>query len=815
MKQAAARLTWRFALLPALAVVALTVVMLVCGYRLLGDELTRRALASHQQRADLLSLQLQLSLSDAVGQVQSLARSPLLRPGVPPDRIRAELDDLVARSPRFVWVGLVAPDGRVLAASRGWLEGQGIAHRPVFARGRQGMVGDVHPAVTLAPLLNQLQGGTTELIDIGEPVRDEDGKVVAVVCAHLGLHWVSEQLALSLGAPEAAAQTGVQGLVLTTSPVERSVVPGTVAPPRLPSDISHAQVWLGDDGSRRLLAQSQVRDPRLLPWRTVVLQDEAQALAPLRAFGTTMLWIGIGTALLLGGAGFWATRRLLLPWDPLFDAVLSGQDGHEADPAAVAARVQTLVAARAQPTPTEKLLGWLARDAGNLRRALDHLPVAIALADRQLRCEHVNPAYTRLLGWTPDTARGRLVGEPLLDAPGREAWARLLLLLQAEPGEFVSRLEALTPSGAGVAVQQHLVPMFDARGGLVGALAVVHDIRAERSARLHAQALHERLRALADAASDTLLALLDVDGRVLEWSRGAEQVSGHTPQQAVGQTLDALLPGAEAARDWLRSAHLEGHCALQLQQGERALEGMLYRLGPASGAACFGVILRPGGSSGSASSHEALTLLNRRLLEQEKESSRKLAQCLHDELGQSLAALRLHWEAFRGAEAEARERMEPRIASLVVLANRQLRGVLADLRPPLLDELGLAAALDNEIRQHSNGVRVELQAGDTAQLQRWPADVEYAAFMIGREALLNALRHAQARVIRVSLDGDEGLLELVVSDDGVGLPVEGRDEPSCQLGIIGMRERALTIGASLYVDGRAGDGTMVALTWMP
>jgi PAS domain S-box-containing protein len=812
VKKAAARLTWRFALLPALAVAALTVILLACGHRLLGQELIRRALASHQQRADLLSLQLQLSLSDAVGQVQSLARSPLLRPDVSRERIRAELDDLVARSPRFVWVGLVSPDGRVLAASRGWLEGQGISHRPVFERGRQGMMGDVHPAVTLAPLLNQLQGGSTELIDIGEPVRDEDGKLVAVVCAHLGLHWVSEQLALSLGAPEAAAQSGVQGLVLTTSPVERSVIPSSVVPPRLPGDIRQAQVWLADDGSRRLVAQSQVRDPRLLPWRTVVLQSEEQALAPLHAFGATMLWIGLGAALLLGGAGFWATRRLLMPWDPLFDAVLSGRDG---DAAAVAARVQALVGARARPTPAERLMGWLARDAGNLRRALDHLPVAIALADAQLRCQHVNPAYTRLLGWTPDTARGRLVGEPLLDAPGREAWARLLQALQREPGEFVSRLEALTPAGAAVAVQQHLVPMLDARGALVGVLAVVHDIRAERSARLQAHALGERLRALADAAPDTLLALLDVDGRVLEWSRGAEVISGRTPQQALGRTLDALLPDAGAAREWLRSAHLDGRCVLQLQQGGSTLDGSLYRLGPVSGSACFGVILRQRQLAFNASSREALTLLNRRLLEQEKESSRKLAQCLHDELGQSLAALRLHWEAYRGAEAEGQEHMEPRIASLVVLANRQLRGVLADLRPPLLDELGLAAALDNEIRQHGSSVRVELRAGEAAQLQRWPSDVEYAAFMIGREALLNALRHAQASVIRVSLDGDGGLLELVVSDDGRGLPAEGRDDPACQLGIIGMRERALAIGASLYVDGRAGDGTMVVLTWMP
>ncbi|HEY0953295.1 MAG TPA: histidine kinase, partial [Roseateles sp.] len=254
---------------------------------------------------------------------------------------------------------------------------------------------------------------------------------------------------------------------------------------------------------------------------------------------------------------------------------------------------------------------------------------------------------------------------------------------------------------------------------------------------------------------------------------------------------------------------LDGRCELELAHDGRVLQGTLYRLGPASGAACFGVILRR--QDGPASDPQ-LQALTRHLLEQEKNTGRKLAQSLHDELGQSLAALRLHWEAYRGADASGRERMDERITNLVVLANRQLRGVLADLRPPLLDELGLAAALDNEIRQAGADGRVQLHVGDAAQLQRWPADVEYAAFMIGREALLNALHHAQADSIRVNLDGDAELLELVVSDDGHAPPT---DDPARQLGLIGMRERALAIGASLYVDGRSSDGTMVALTWMP
>ena len=161
--------------------------------------------------------------------------------------------------------------------------------------------------------------------------------------------------------------------------------------------------------------------------------------------------------------------------------------------------------------------------------------------------------------------------------------------------------------------------------------------------------------------------------------------------------------------------------------------------------------------------------------------------------------------------------MDTRIANLVVLANRQVRGVLAELSPPLLGELGLAAALDNEVRQHHGGqgldghdVRAELTAGDTAQLQRWPADVEYAAFMIAREALLNALRHAEARVIRIGLHGDAEWLELTVADDGRGFT-----PGDSHVGLVGMRERALAIGAELHIDGRPGHGTMVALTWTP
>jgi signal transduction histidine kinase len=211
-----------------------------------------------------------------------------------------------------------------------------------------------------------------------------------------------------------------------------------------------------------------------------------------------------------------------------------------------------------------------------------------------------------------------------------------------------------------------------------------------------------------------------------------------------------------------------------------------------------------------------LAQLNRRLLEQEKDTTRRLAQALHDELGQTLSALRLNWDAFQDAPPALRPQQCERLGALVVTANRQIRNVLGELRPPLLDELGLAAAFDNEIQQQrplAGGPQLTLQVPARLQGHRWPADVEYAAFMIGREALVNALQHAQAGGIALALDGDHGELQVEVRDDGVGIAPEAREGRVGHLGLVGMRERARAIGARLQLHTAIGQGTRVQLSW--
>ena len=220
------------------------------------------------------------------------------------------------------------------------------------------------------------------------------------------------------------------------------------------------------------------------------------------------------------------------------------------------------------------------------------------------------------------------------------------------------------------------------------------------------------------------------------------------------------------------------------------------------------------------SSQLELSELTQRLLTQEQQTTRRIAQALHDHLGQTLAAARLNLDACITTHAAAMpaelKTQSQRIAALLDQAVRQVRQVLVDLRPPLLEEQGLAAALDNEIgsRVPAPGLTdVLLEVGDGGFDKRWPADVAYAAFMVAREAVANARQHAGASLIRVVLEGNETSLRLNVIDNGRGVPEQLINGRPGHLGIVGMRERAIAIGARFQVELAPSGGTSVGLQW--
>jgi two-component system, NarL family, sensor histidine kinase UhpB len=195
------------------------------------------------------------------------------------------------------------------------------------------------------------------------------------------------------------------------------------------------------------------------------------------------------------------------------------------------------------------------------------------------------------------------------------------------------------------------------------------------------------------------------------------------------------------------------------------------------------------------------------LTAQEEERAR-VARDLHDEVNQSLTGLLLRLEALR---SRAPAELAVEIGETKALANQAMEELLTlarQLRPTVLDDLGLKAALAGNVSELDRRSSVNATFESTGTFQDLPADAQLVVYRVAQEALSNAAQHAGAAHIRVRLDRSNGAVELTVSDDGRGFTF---DQASRGLGLGGMRERALLVGGDLRIESRPRVGTRVRL----
>jgi two-component system, NarL family, sensor histidine kinase UhpB len=176
-------------------------------------------------------------------------------------------------------------------------------------------------------------------------------------------------------------------------------------------------------------------------------------------------------------------------------------------------------------------------------------------------------------------------------------------------------------------------------------------------------------------------------------------------------------------------------------------------------------------------------------------------------VNQSLTGLLLRLETVR---QQAPHSLINELSEVKALANRAMQELLAlsrQLRPTALDDLGLKAALAGHVQElGKEGVSASFEAhGDFSDLAQ---EVQLVVYRVAQEALSNAIQHAEAESVRVSLMREDGQVELRVGDDGRGFTFE---QATSGLGLPGMRERALLVGGDLRVESRPELGTRVSL----
>jgi signal transduction histidine kinase len=217
----------------------------------------------------------------------------------------------------------------------------------------------------------------------------------------------------------------------------------------------------------------------------------------------------------------------------------------------------------------------------------------------------------------------------------------------------------------------------------------------------------------------------------------------------------------------------------------------------------------------SVSEHrKQLRALTARLTEVEEAERQRLARELHDRVGQNLTALDINLNILRSQlPVETTAKVEERLGDsqrLVAEIAEDIRNVMADLRPPLLDEMGLSAALRWYSEQFSNRTGIVVLVRGEEMTPRLPPAVEMAFFRIGQEALTNVAKHAQAGKVALTLEGVGGGVRLIIADDGVGFdPTAIQQGEEQRWGIMTMQERAEAVGGNLRIESKPGNGTRI------
>ncbi|ABE46189.1 PAS/PAC sensor signal transduction histidine kinase [Polaromonas sp. JS666] len=328
-----------------------------------------------------------------------------------------------------------------------------------------------------------------------------------------------------------------------------------------------------------------------------------------------------------------------------------------------------------------------------------------------------------------------------------------------------------------------------------------------------------RLAGLLDSAMDAIITV-DEEQRIVLYNRAAERIFGWPSAQAMGEHLEKLMP--ERFRT-SHAGHIRRFTATGITSrrmgdgtvlyGQRAngeefpMEASISQLDTADGK-LFTVILRDVSERVRAQEElSAFAAAAHTIREGEKT---RIARELHDELAQSLTALKMDAIWVRDQLPEGAQAAAAKLGDMLAMLDTTVaatRRIASDLRPLLLDDLGLGPAIEWLAQNFSqrSGVACTLSVDDEVELHEPYAT---AVFRIVQESLANVAKHAEASRVEVKIERTVEAVTLRVADNGRGFSLAAPRNPN-SLGLLGLRERAQLLKGAVTIDSQPGQGTRI------
>jgi PAS domain S-box-containing protein len=428
----------------------------------------------------------------------------------------------------------------------------------------------------------------------------------------------------------------------------------------------------------------------------------------------------------------------------------------------------------------------------------------------------VNPALARMHGFD---SQEELLGckdisrEIYVDPGLREVFKRLL----EEQGSVRGfEHQIFRRDGSKIWVSVNARAVWNKAGDVVYYEGTAQDITKRKETGAALQESEERYRALFENSKDALY-VHDLSGIYISVNRAAERLTGYSRAEIIGKNIaDLIAPQhlPDVQENLCRKLEAEGETTYEIEtitkDGRRVPVEISSRLIYEHGIA-VGIQGTARDITDRKRAQKALRIYSQRLIEAQEAERQSVARELHDEVGQVLTAVKINLHSIQNT-CKTRECM-PRIEEglgIVEEALGHVRELSFNLRPALLDDLGLTAALRWYLDRYAQRTGMQTELLSDFDDERLPRELETACFRIAQEALTNIARHAQATKASIRFERSNGTLLLTVADNGVGFDVNGFDQHGASaLGLRGMMERAQAIGGAIAMHSRPAKGTEI------
>jgi PAS domain S-box-containing protein len=471
----------------------------------------------------------------------------------------------------------------------------------------------------------------------------------------------------------------------------------------------------------------------------------------------------------------------------------------------------------------EKLKSGIVESEERLQAIIQSAMDAILIVDAQQRIVLFNTAAEQIFRCPSADAIGAEIGRfihgPLLEPqPGYGAGV-------ADAGAPMHRLGqhmALTGTrsdGAEFSIDASVSQVQLRGAGLY--IVILRDVTERKQIEVALRENEQRYRTLFSKATDGIL-LLDSQGDIVDVNDSYARIHGYAIDELLKMNLRnldtpaslALAPerirrvlAGETLGFEVEQWHKDGHIVpLDVAASAIDIEGKLYVL-----AFHRDITERRRAEQEIKRSQQELRGLSKAANEALEAERRRTARELHDELGQSLTALKMDLESLRSALPPGQPELGDRTLAMHALLDGTIaatRRIAADLRPLMLDDLGLAAALDwltHNFSKHT-GIATDLVIDDT--VAQVPEPIASALYRITQESLTNVAKYADATTAEIRLERDGDWVQLLVRDNGRGIEAADQDKRGT-FGLLGIRERVSLLGGEVAIAGEPGRGSEV------